>query len=326
MISILLAVRNEEKTLVECLQTLLDQKLDQSYEILIGNDGSTDGTKQLLERYQQTYDHIFVYDILKNKYGLKGKANVLAQLSEKAKGSILLFTDADMRLSPTWAMTLVNALKDDVGIITGVTYVEGRTFWEKWQGLDWLYALQLLNILSSWGVALTAMGNNMGVQRKAYDAVGGYEKIPFSVAEDFALSKALIEAGWKSKHLFNRRVKGETLGVDSFQEWLRQRKRWMKGAVALPKVWVWLLVIHYLGIFLLPFVYAVQPMVSLYALGGVVAFRWGILLKALFTLRLYRFIPYILLFEPLYSVFYVIVLLYYTLPVKVVWKGREYEA
>lgn len=39
---------------------------------------------------------------------------------------------------------------------------------------------------------MTGLGNNMAVSREAYDAVGGYEQIGFSIVEDYALFIAII--------------------------------------------------------------------------------------------------------------------------------------
>jgi glycosyltransferase involved in cell wall biosynthesis len=62
LISILLPVRNAERWLPSCLETLLDQATDE-YEILVLNHGSTDTTQQVLDVYGQDNPIMRVFDM-----------------------------------------------------------------------------------------------------------------------------------------------------------------------------------------------------------------------------------------------------------------------
>ena len=53
-VSMIVAAYNAEKYIEETLETLVKQTLDE-YEILVVNDGSTDGTLEILRTYEERY-------------------------------------------------------------------------------------------------------------------------------------------------------------------------------------------------------------------------------------------------------------------------------
>ena len=52
-LSILVMAYNVEKYIAEALDSIVMQKVNFSYEILIGNDGSSDGTVEILKEYEK---------------------------------------------------------------------------------------------------------------------------------------------------------------------------------------------------------------------------------------------------------------------------------
>ena len=67
-VSVIIPVYNTEKYLAECLDSILNQTLD-SYEIIIVNDGSTDGSLQLINQYAKRYSNISVINQNNQKQG-----------------------------------------------------------------------------------------------------------------------------------------------------------------------------------------------------------------------------------------------------------------
>ena len=55
MLSIYVPVYNHEKYIVETLDSILMQKTEYRYEVLVGEDCSTDNTRQVLEAYEKTH-------------------------------------------------------------------------------------------------------------------------------------------------------------------------------------------------------------------------------------------------------------------------------
>lgn len=94
--SIIIPVYNAEKFLEKCVDSILSQTV-QDYEIILINDGSTDKTYDLCERYQAQYNKVKV--IHKENAGVS-----LARQSgiDIAKGEYVLFVDADDWVEPTY--------------------------------------------------------------------------------------------------------------------------------------------------------------------------------------------------------------------------------
>ncbi len=100
-ISIIVPVYNGEKYFAECIQSILDQSFA-DIEIIVINDGSTDGSLSLIERYAQNDSRIVVIN-QKNK-GVSAARN--AGLS-KARGDYIMFVDADDYIARKDALELL---------------------------------------------------------------------------------------------------------------------------------------------------------------------------------------------------------------------------
>lgn len=88
-ISVIIAAYNAEKYLAETLDSIVNQTID-NYEILIVNDGSTDGTIDILRAYERDYAHLKVID---KENGGPSSARNMALAA--ANGEYVYFLDAD---------------------------------------------------------------------------------------------------------------------------------------------------------------------------------------------------------------------------------------
>lgn len=90
-LSIIIPVYNVEKYLGECLNSLLSQNIDKSlYEIICINDGSTDGSPYILDKFKQKYPNIIV--VHQNNMGVSAARNTGIEL---ANGKYFWFVDPD---------------------------------------------------------------------------------------------------------------------------------------------------------------------------------------------------------------------------------------
>ncbi len=324
-ISILVAARNEEKYILGCLQAL--ERLDyprENLEIWVGNDQSTDQTAEIIADFIAQKPHFHLVNITENRGEAKGKANVLAQLAQKASGDFFLITDADTEVPPTWIKGFMPHLSPKTGIITGFTLVRPEGFLGIMQHLDWLLGLGLIHFQAVMGVPLTAMGNNMLISREAYWATGGYAELPFSVTEDFALFEAVLQKGFSFKHICQKEILAQTHALPNLKELLAQRKRWLKGAIKIR--WFWklfaVLVLAFLPLLVLAFF--VQKGLFWFLLCTKTVFDFSILVS--YSFRIGK--PFYLLFFPFYEiytwVFNFMWLLSYLFNPKIEWKKRQF--
>jgi cellulose synthase/poly-beta-1,6-N-acetylglucosamine synthase-like glycosyltransferase len=325
LVSILIAARNEEATIGACLRAVsqLHYPTD-SIDVLIGNDQSTDQTAALVTDFVRGNPTFRLINITESADGLPGKANVLAQLARQARGQYLFFTDADTRVAPDWLTEMLRSFTGNTGVVTGVTLPEGTSFFHKLQTLDWLYNLTLTHLVGSVGMPITAMGNNMAVSKKGYDAVGGYESLPFSVTEDYALFRAILTQGYGFRNLLSESVLARTEPVDTFRAFLQQRKRWMRGASALPGWIVGLLYGNYLFLPLLLLMGWFFPVLAIGLYLSRLLIQTMVLSLGLSRLRQTRLWPYALLFDGYQLIMGPIAVVFYWLPTKIDWKGRKY--
>ena len=235
-VSILIAARDEAGALPRCLASVRALRYPAwLLEVFVGDDGSTDGTALVAESAMQGFEGQFrVVPIVDTRGQARGKANVLAHLARLATTDYFFITDADISLPATWLTGLLAHAGPGVGTVTGITAVHGPKVFHQLQGIDWLLSLSMVQVVSDLGRPVTAMGNNMLVTRAAYEATGGYEALPFSVTEDFALFRAVLAAGFGFRQVFQANIRADSLPMPTWAALLRQRQRWLRGVVGLP--------------------------------------------------------------------------------------------
>ena len=95
-LSIIMPVYNEEKTIQEIVRRVQDAAVEAEKEVVIVNDGSSDGTSQALKRIADDYDNI----VLIHQSPNRGKGAALRKGFEQATGEIVLIQDADLEYDP----------------------------------------------------------------------------------------------------------------------------------------------------------------------------------------------------------------------------------
>jgi 1,2-diacylglycerol 3-beta-glucosyltransferase len=264
-IAVLVAARNEEGNLPRCLDALLAQDYPADrIEIYIADDHSTDRTAEVVDHYRvrsgadvslaagyadeaeidvsPAVHYVAVPDA---RGDLRGKANAIHAAIQASDHEILLITDADCAPPPGWARGLSRYLSHpDVGVACGLTEVDAgypgapRRLAEV-QALDWTFLLAACSALVEAGRPITAMGNNMAIRRAAYEAVGGYPALPFSVTEDYLLFRTIVaRTPWRARFPSDPAARNVTLPLESLGEVYEQRRRWARGGMRAP-TWVY---------------------------------------------------------------------------------------
>ncbi len=326
IISILVAAKNEQQNIIRCLESLsmLDYP-SELYEVLIGNDDSTDNTATLVQQYIADKPHFKLIHITEKLGKADAKANVLAHLALQAKGDYFFITDADIAVQPLWVKTLLAYHHTDTGIVSGSTAIAGTGLFAKLQNIEWMYAFGMIAVAKRLGIPVTAVGNNMAICRAAYLSTGGYENLKFSITEDFELFRATLQKGWKFDNITHPHSIAYSMPTKTLTALLKQRKRWMHGAVEVPKS---------LGIFLamqaiyMPVVLAaffVAPLYTLVFVNLKMGLQYLFIAKTLKKATLpVPSISFYLVFECYAALVSILTIVYYLLPTKVEWKGRKY--
>ncbi len=331
-ISILIACRNEEDNIINCLNSIhqLNYPKDK-IQIIVGNDQSTDRTKVLVEGFihdfgrNEHHNYIKLINIVDDSSNLKAKARVMAQLDVHATGEFYLITDADVCVNPNWAIGLLGSLSNEMGVASGTTMVKSAGIGGMLQEIDWTYFMGLLNLISFSGIPATAVGNNMIVRKTAYWETGGYSKIQFSITEDYKLYAEICKKGWKWNNVLNPHVLAFTEKINGFIPLLHQRKRWLSGGKELPWYW-WIL----FGIYAL-FYFVIPVTIFLNWKLGLGLWLAKFILQTIQINRIYRLLNQpnpSLLNHFMYEIYMYFVTIgtaiFFILPTKTIWKERKY--
>ena len=320
--SILISVRNEEKHIPILLHQLdqLDYPTDK-LQILIGDDSSTDDTWNLLKKNKHSFIECVRISTVKSQ--LKGKMNVLAQLSEKATGEYLIYTDADVVLDPLWAKAHVSAYENNVNIVGGITVVSGECVFHKLQNIDLILHQGMLKVLGDLGSTISMMGNNLSFSKIKFDEIGGYDGMPFSAVEDVALINKVVKNGGHGIIFHTNELKVETNGQKSLSALFSQRMRWSQAISFIP---TWLRLLFIVKLLFVPatfYLIALNPNFSFLLLIQIilVAILSNQVAKRIkFKLSWWQAVVYNFI-EP---IFYFSLLLVKLLPLNLKWKERTY--
>jgi len=104
--SIIMSTYNHEKSLIQSINSILSQKYE-DFEFLILNDNSTDGTKEVLDKFKKKDSRIKVLNNYKN-LGLTKSLNILIK---ESKGSLIFRQDSDDISLPNRLMKQVSLLR-----------------------------------------------------------------------------------------------------------------------------------------------------------------------------------------------------------------------
>ena len=91
-VSVCVVTYNQENYIAECLESLVNQVTNFRYEIIVGEDCSTDGTRAIVQRYVEKYPDLIVPLFYKENLG---PVENIKQVYKKAKGKYIAHMDGD---------------------------------------------------------------------------------------------------------------------------------------------------------------------------------------------------------------------------------------
>ena len=120
LVSILIPARNEAANIAACLDAAL-AATGVAVEVVVMDDGSTDRTAEIVRAYAARDARVRLENAPPLPPGWTGKVHACARLAEAARGTHLLFIDADVRLAADAPARMAgHAAASGAGMVTGV--------------------------------------------------------------------------------------------------------------------------------------------------------------------------------------------------------------
>lgn len=265
--SVLVPVYNEDKEkLKETISSLVNADGDK--EILIVDDGSTNGIWETIKELKEKYSNYIVH-IHRFKEN-KGKREAQCYMVEKAETDFIVSVDSNSIFDENVFMALLHHLKDSsIGLVTGQVLIkdEFKSLKNRIQGALWWCAANKGRLsLSNFGVMGSACGKIMAFRRSEFlkniDEFKNQKFLDNKVisGDDGFLTSLFIRDGYKIKYEPKAICYG--YAKSTYKMYIKQQLRWKKNIIR-RSVWAlknintkrsFIYRIYILGNLILPFV------------------------------------------------------------------------
>lgn len=204
-VSVIVPVRNEERNIRRLLESLLRQE---TAEIVIVNDGSTDRTAQIVAELMSRIPQLRLIDAPALPKGWTGKNHACLTGYQNARGEVLAFIDADVALTPGAVRQIAARLKAaGLGLVSAAPAQEivgaGERLLLPGLFMSVVATLDFRAVNNPASKAALANGQVLFFSREAYEQIGTHRAVADVVGEDAALAVLVKNAGRKSYFFYD---------------------------------------------------------------------------------------------------------------------------
>jgi len=204
LVSILIPARDEEDSIATCLKSLQKQDYP-NFEVLVLDDNSSDNTSEVVSRIAAEDNRVRLMHGKPLPEDWSGKPFACYQLAEKAKGSWLLFIDADTVHAPHMLRSVIaQAIELKPSLLSGFPYQRTTSLPQK-LAVPVLYFI-ILSFLPMWWFQRSkkpkpslAIGQFLLFPRDEYWRIGGHKAVQSRILEDVWFGIEITRSG--GRHL-----------------------------------------------------------------------------------------------------------------------------
>ena len=233
-ISIVTPTFNRADELDLLLQSLSQQTVKMDlFESIISDDGSTDITKEIVEKWQKKSKFKIRYLSQKNK----GPGEARNHGLKESNGDLILFIDSDCEAHPDWIKTILNQYNTNSFDAFGGPDRAKDDFSVLQKSIDF----SMTSFFTTGGMRGHSEGmlakffprtHNMGIRRSIYDQIGGFGGLRHG--QDIEFSNRIRKSGARIKFLINAIVFHRRR--TSINQFFKQVFNWGVARVNLGKI------------------------------------------------------------------------------------------
>ena len=226
VLSVIIPAHDEEATIDRTLRDVTALAWP-TLDVVVIDDGSTDGTARIVDRWAATEPSIRVVHKAVNE----GKASALDDALDLIAGGLVLICDADAAIPPVTAVLLAAQLEhhsDLAAVAANPRMLHTGTLLEKLQAVEFSATVSTQRRgHAAWGRISTLSGVCALFRTDVLRDIGGFD--PVQPAEDIEITWRLQCAGWRVG--YEPRAVIGTVPARTMRAWFRQRRRWAAGLV-----------------------------------------------------------------------------------------------
>ncbi|NUK69248.1 glycosyltransferase [Streptomyces lunaelactis] len=220
-VSVLVPAYNERECIANTVRSLMAS--DHPIEVIVIDDGSTDGTADLVDALGQPGVHVV-------RQPNSGKPAALNNGIRPARHEIVVMMDGDTVFEPSTVRELVQPFGDmRVGAVAGNAKVGNRdSLIGAWQHIEYVMGFNLDRRMYDLLRCMPTIPGAVGAfRRQALERVGGMSED--TLAEDTDITMAMHRDGWRV--VYAERARAWTEAPESVQQLWSQRYRWSYGTM-----------------------------------------------------------------------------------------------
>lgn len=224
-VAVVVPAYNEEKVIVQTITSLLACDCHVPFEIIVVDDGSTDGTHRVASDAFAGHPRVRVYGKPNG-----GKPSALNYGIAKTDAEIVVALDADTVFTRDTIAKLIRHFSDpQIGAVAGNAKVGNRVnLLTRWQALEYITSQNLDRRAFSLLNCITVVPGAVGAwRRKLVERAGGFDNS--TLAEDADLTMRIRRLGYAI--VYEDEAVALTEAPDTVGGFIRQRYRWMFGTM-----------------------------------------------------------------------------------------------
>ena len=264
-ISVIIAIRNGEKSLNHLIQNLLLQNYKGPIEFILIDDESTDNTKKYILDIVNKDCRFKYLSSLDGNNKLKFKKKALDLGIQNSKYNHLLFTDVDCSISSNWITMMAHYFSNGFEYLVGYSLVKRNNklnIVSKFQKMDLLLLMIMCRGSSYLSAPWASSGQNQGFTKDLYNRTGGFLKITKFLGDDTPFLQHCIAQG--ANVSFIDSPNPQILSRQEFKvsNFLFQRARWVFDANQIWRIniiFFILLVMTFIFYLMIPFLFFTIP-------------------------------------------------------------------